>query len=343
MATITSAQSGNWSDTATWVGGVVPIATDDVIIANGHLVNADVDITINKISLTSGYGNSALEVTTDRTIIVTDTLDTNGHRNQSWATITVTGSNLTVSITIGNDLVMGNYESNNLIVRGSNNNISLTCSNILPQASIYGGQALLIQGTDNVVDVTSNIYGTGISGNAASVAINVGNTCTCNITGIVECTNRDAINVTGDVTINGNVICSSTNNVVIGTGTLRILSSAVSQTGDMNAFYVKQLILDDTAEISWQMNTENPSVTKTLYTASLLTGYPLEEDVEDGVVYGPSDEFEGTLSPVIVDTAQLASNLLDDIQTSSHVVAQRLRAAATDDSVGQIVTATFGG
>lgn len=69
-------------------------------------------------------------------------------------------------------------------------------------------------------------------------------------------------------------------------------------------------------------------------------GYPAETDVKDGVVYGNSDQFEGTLEQV--DAAQLASDLLDEIQTSSHVVAQRLRAAATDDSVGSIVTSTLG-
>lgn len=53
-ATIQSAASGNWSQTTTWVGGVVPSQTDDIEIVSGHAITIDALAQVNNILITSG-------------------------------------------------------------------------------------------------------------------------------------------------------------------------------------------------------------------------------------------------------------------------------------------------
>jgi hypothetical protein len=56
MPTITSFQSGDWHTGSTWVGGVVPDETCDVVIAAGHVVTVNAATTITAKSLTSTGG-----------------------------------------------------------------------------------------------------------------------------------------------------------------------------------------------------------------------------------------------------------------------------------------------
>lgn len=65
MATITSAQTGAWSDTATWTGGNVPVDNDTVVIATGHTVTFGVD--------TSGFANGIAGLTITGTLTVSTT------------------------------------------------------------------------------------------------------------------------------------------------------------------------------------------------------------------------------------------------------------------------------
>ena len=55
---MTSSRRGNWEDSTTWVGGVVPGTSDSVLIADGHTVTIDVSTVC--IPLTINDGNADL-------------------------------------------------------------------------------------------------------------------------------------------------------------------------------------------------------------------------------------------------------------------------------------------
>jgi hypothetical protein len=97
---ITSAASGNWSNPATWTGGVVPTSSDNVTILTGHTVVID---SSNAFSVTVQSGGVLeFEPTTARTLSVSDDVTINaGGTFQTAASGSQTGHVLS----IGGDLV----------------------------------------------------------------------------------------------------------------------------------------------------------------------------------------------------------------------------------------------
>lgn len=69
--------------------------------------------------------------------------------------------------------------------------------------------------------------------------------------------------------------------------------------------------------INWLFQSNNLNTPKRIYTADLLTGYPLEAKVEDGTVFGPSNEFEGTMEPWDAAFAQALATAQRDLQLPS--------------------------
>jgi hypothetical protein len=154
MATITSAQTGNFSDTATWEGGVVPTVGDIAVAATGHVVAIDVDVTVDKVTQ-AGTGKFTLG--NGRTL--TAEVEANAGTFASGGTVEVTATSGNTAYIIGN-------------VTG----VSSTAVNVCG-VNVTGAGTL---------DLTGNV--TGSAGNASSEAnghagVYTNVTCTIEISG----------------------------------------------------------------------------------------------------------------------------------------------------------------
>ena len=139
---ITSTQSGNWSDVATWTGGVVPTSSDNVVISN--TVTVDIaDAACNDLTVADG-GRLYFDVVSGLGITINGSavVDTNG-RVQA-ASSTPSSGQYFQSIEIKKDLTVANggrfdmrqSSGSNLAVcrvffsGNSNSTISLSLTNL---------------------------------------------------------------------------------------------------------------------------------------------------------------------------------------------------------------------
>lgn len=149
MAVITSASSGNFSNSATWVGGVVPGINDDAVAATGHIVTIDTDITV--ISLQQA-GTGKFQVGNGRT--VNANVIANAGTFTSGGTLEVTA---TTSTTINGNLSGISTTASNvagIVVSGIgtltfNGNISISAGNATSEA--LGNSSLYINSNATVI------------------------------------------------------------------------------------------------------------------------------------------------------------------------------------------------
>lgn len=104
-ATCTSLGNGNWSAPGTWSCGAMPVAGDDVIIANGHTVTMDVaagqcrDLTFN-----GGNQDSNLNIAGANALAVSGNVTMTSNSNGDYRTLNVGNGILTVA---GNMTLVG--------------------------------------------------------------------------------------------------------------------------------------------------------------------------------------------------------------------------------------------
>jgi hypothetical protein len=341
--------SGNNDDPSIYDGGTLP-ATTDTLYLNGFVLNAVVSQTLDAIRCDALTG-FAVATTAPRSIICSDGVSmictdnirgvTNSSeglfRGQPNATFNVLSPLLTAGI-CGVNLT----ETINVIGGGDSTGL--------------GANAGMIRGAGTVNWTGAIVNPVGYIADA-----NNGGTLTINgpITqnGGLGFWARGAMNITvnGPIT-NSNIITYDTTNATYPafkhngpchTGTVPIIRSRSPYHGTgpfFNNDDVPAVVAD-----KFRLTSSNTFIEAfdlmgnpvRLWTASLLTGYPLASDLRLGVQAGPMGEIIGTLQPVNIDVQQLASDLLTEMNASNLAIAQGLRdgmgaSAAAIAAVGSI-------
>ena len=139
----TTAQTGSWNSTSTWVGGVVPASNDPVRIAPGHTITVTANANCASIDLVyvasgTSSGTSTLRVNSTVTLTVSGGVSMSTINDyDKTATIEGDGTLSCGSITLGTDITPTTDQSNtlnsriaslncsgNLTIRGNDNNSS---------------------------------------------------------------------------------------------------------------------------------------------------------------------------------------------------------------------------
>lgn len=203
-ADITSQQNGNWGSASTWVGGVIPTASDNVTINHNITIEAT-GFACNNLIVNSGR-QLIFSVNSTKTFTVNGDLLNNG----LFGTDNPNTGNNTVIIK-GNISNNGNFKT---IQGNSSTNVTLNglSTQYISGSSVIAFQGLTINNTSNI-SLNNNITVNG------SLTLTSGTIFTNNYS--VTLATTGTINTTGNGRIEGTV----TKNIISGTtGIIRLMA-----------------------------------------------------------------------------------------------------------------------
>lgn len=234
MATITSATSGNFSATGTWIGGVVPTAADIAVAATGHTVVVDTNITVTELQQA---GTGKFTVGNGRTItgIIRGMAGLSATPN---ATLEVL-ANSTVTVT-GNVIGSGTTSSTvALLVNGANVNLTINGNVFAGSSTDRAGIYVTTLGTNTTLTINGSMYG---GSGAGSFAMYWGGSGNVTVNGNLEAlggTGSHVIFILGNALastwlINGNVLGSiNSTGVGIAAATTSVPMQTITVTGNV--------------------------------------------------------------------------------------------------------------
>lgn len=259
MANIKAVANGNWSNTATWDGGILPTSADDVF-ANGFTVTINGTFTVLSIRNTSGTGIVAggqfiyanggnLTCTAAQAIFVGSTTPTLEMTLASPNTATFNGSVLTMTV-VNNYISIRHSSTGTLNLNGNysidaggsgRNIISVTSTGTLNIVGNVSSTAnAIVTPTMTItaaatVNITGNVNGTSTNTAITSATI-IMSTGTLNITGNTNANGVEAISLTGSVIYNqiGNANASTSRAAIVNTNsaaTIDLLGITTSSSG----------------------------------------------------------------------------------------------------------------